>query len=170
MKPLPTPEEIAVYLAYDAATGTLTWKHRPSVSGSWNSRCAGKPAGNIDIHGYRRVSIENRKFWAHRLIWRLMTGEEPAMVDHINGDRGDNRFENLRAADQAENLQNRGASANSRTGVKGVHFSKAAGRYAAQIMVRRERHSLGLFDTVEEAAAAYAAAAAKLHGEFARVA
>lgn len=170
MKQLPTPEEIAAVLSYDAASGSLVWKTRADDTRNWNFRCAGKIAGNVDAHGYRRISIGNRKFWAHRLIWRLMTGEQPAMIDHINGKPDDNRIENLRAADHAANLQNRGAGSNSRTGVKGVHFSKAAGRYTAQIMVRRQRHTLGLFDTVEEAAAAYAVAAKRFHGDFASAA
>lgn len=167
MKDLPTPAEIAAVLDFDPAVGSFTWKPRQNDARNWNFRCAGKIAGNVDAHGYRRISIGNRKFWAHRLAWRLMTGEQPAMVDHINGNRDDNRFANLRAADNAENLQNRGMNARNSSGFKGVHLSRAAGRYAAQIMARGRRYTLGLFDTAEEAAAAYAAAAAKHHGNFA---
>lgn len=170
MKALPSPEAIAERLDYNPLTGDLVWKPKQNASRNCLQLRAGKAAGNIDDHGYRRITIENQKYWAHRLIWRLMTGEEPDMVDHINGQRDDNRFENLRAADHAQNLQNRGAGKNSKTGVKGVHFHSETGTYRAQIMVRRQRLSLGRFATLEEAAAAYAAAAAQHHGEFAQMA
>jgi len=167
MKTLPLPAELSALLLYCPETGSLVWKPRADNSRGFNDRYAGNIAGNIDTHGYRRITIGGEKYWAHRLVWRMLTGEQPPMVDHINGEPDDNRIANLRAADHAQNLQNRGPSTNSKTGVKGVHFSKAAKRYTAQICVRRQRLTLGLFDTVEEAAAAYADAAARYHGEFA---
>lgn len=89
-------------------------------------------------------------------------------VDHINGNGLDNRRANLRVATRSENMRNRGAQSNSRTGVKGVHIDRRSGRFRAVIGLNGHLISLGFFGSVEAAAAAYAEAAARLHGAFAR--
>jgi len=153
-------------LSYDPETGRLTWKERPGRKGTINP---GDEAGTPIAGGHRQIRILGRLYKAHRIIWLMMTGEEPVgVVDHINGDPQDNRWENLRLASIAENSRNSRHRTNSASPLKGASFNNRDKRWVAQITVNRKYHHLGMFDTAEEAHEAYKRAAERLHGEFAR--
>lgn len=153
---------------YDPATGALTWK----VNRSW--RKAGDTVGEVSRYGYVSVSyVESGRrvrVQGHRLAWRLYYGEWPPsgmQIDHINGDRGDNRIANLRLATAQQNRMNEA----SRTGLpKGVRLWKKGNyaRWQARIKKDRKSKHLGYFDTIEDAHAAYMRAAHDLFGAFAR--
>lgn len=158
----PIPEESADLLAYDAETGVITWKvsKHPIAQGS--------VAGGVHPDGYRRIGILGKQYQAHRVAWLLHYGEQPPQfLDHINGERDDNRISNIRAVTNAENQRNSRINANNTTGVKGVHFDKTAGRYKAKFKVNTKQVSCGYHDTVEQAAEAIRARREELHGEFA---
>ena len=159
-----TYERVREVFAYDPETATVTWLVATS-----NRVKVGDRAGSLNNggDGYRRICIDGRGYLEHRLIWRWMTGSWPAaQIDHINGDRSDNRWANLREATNAQNLANRGANKNNTSGFKGV--SRFRQRWQASITKDgRQIHSV--YDTPEAAHAAYVAAANELHGEFARV-
>lgn len=145
-------------LRYDAATGDLFW-------------CQGHPraghlAGRVGPDGYRRIRSKEASVAAHRVVWRILRGEWPALgLDHINGNRADNRIENLRLATPAQNNANmRGRGRH----LKGV--TKNGNRFQAQIKCAGVNHYIGLFMTEEEAHAAYLAKAIEFFGEFARAA
>jgi len=104
---------------------------------------------------------------AHRIAFALHHGRWAAFVDHVNGDRSDNRAVNLRECTKAQNLWNRGAQANNTSGHKGVHFSTQAQRWQAQLVANGKRYRLGNFLTPAAAAEAYERAAQLHHGEFA---
>jgi hypothetical protein len=98
------------------------------------------------------------------LAWALATGNDPVgPVDHINGDKSDNRFCNLRVAEGCENQQNLPRTSSNKTGLAGVHYLKGKRRYAARIQSRGVRHELGTFTCPHEAYAAYLAAKRDLH-------
>jgi hypothetical protein len=150
--------------AYDPATGDLTWKVRPS-----NRHAVGSVAGKTDRLGYRVVRFRGRDYLGHRIAWLIVHGQWPAaFIDHINGNPSDNRLSNLREATNAENVRNSKLRRDNTHGLKGVSLVK--NRYFSRIAVNRQRIYLGCFRTPAEAHAAYVAAAAKFHGEFARVA
>jgi hypothetical protein len=166
-KPLSTAtaEAIRAAIAYDPHSGSLTW-----LVDSGRAR-AGKEAGFSDERGSRSVIIAGRRLKAHRVAWLLTYGEWPDLeVDHIDGDPSNNRLSNLRLANHTQNLGNMKRRRDNATGFKGVHYHKAARRYCAQVCAGKVRHYLGLFDTPQEAHAAYIAAAERLFGEFARAA
>lgn len=99
----------------------------------------------------------------------MVYGEWPDQhVDHINGNKLDNRICNLRLATRSQNLSNRGAQANSRSGVKGVFVEAWSGRWKASIQHQGRTFNLGRYDTREQAQEAYRRAAEHYHGEFAR--
>ena len=155
-------------LDYDPKTGVLTWRWRDDVPRRTNNRFAGKPAGGSDgQYGYISVRLYDRLYQAHRLAWLWMTGEWPThLIDHIDMDPKNNAWDNLRPATKSQNMMNQGKPRHNKSGFKGVFG--AAGCWTAQIQVNRKNHILGTFDTAEEAHAAYCAAAARLHGAFAR--
>jgi hypothetical protein len=97
-----------------------------------------------------------------------MIGDWPPMlIDHRDGDGTNNRWSNLRSASSTQNLNNARRRCNNSSGFKGVYFNKKEGRYMAQIRTASKRLFLGLFDSAEEAHAAYVSAAKIHHGEFA---
>ena len=152
-----THDEIAAYLRVE--NGVLFWRidKKPMR--------AGARAGRVDRHGHIGVQFKRRMLQAHRVVWLLTHGEWPGtnmMIDHINGNRADNRPSNLRLATSAQNTHNK-----QRQGAvpfKGVVLHKS-GRYQASC----KHKYLGLFKDAESAARAYDAQARQVFGEFARL-
>lgn len=163
-----TAELVRQLLDYDSETGIFTWRHRPaSMFGSadraamWNTRYAGKVAGAPMTIGYRQISIRKKNYLAHRLAWLHVHGEWPSeQIDHVNGDRSDNRLANLRSASIAENRQNQTSKRGSSRYI-GVSWNARSLMWQAHIAVDGRSHYLGLFDSEEAAHAAYLEA--KLH-------
>jgi hypothetical protein len=126
----------------------------------------------VGTRGERGVvicSVNGRMYKAHRIIWLLNHGRWPdGDVDHINGDPSDNRIENLRVATDSQNLANMRKPITNKSGKKGVSWHAIGKKWQTHIKVRGKNLYLGLFDTVEEAHAAYVAKAIEMHGEFAR--
>lgn len=153
-----TPEELRAVLHYSADTGVFTWKQRLT-----NRVRVGDAAGSETELGYVTIMIRSRRYLAHRLAWLYIYGVWPTGdIDHMNRKAGDNRIANLRDVTHAENLQNRLKQANNKSGHKGVtRFSK--NRWTAEIRAHGVRRHLGYFASAEEAAQAYARAAAKFH-------
>jgi hypothetical protein len=157
-------ERVREVLNYDPETGLLTWKapkaHNVSI---------GDVAGYINRGGYRRISVDDKEYQAHRLAWLYVHGSFPAaLLDHINGDRADNRIANLRNASSSENHRNSGMYKNNTTGFKGVAYHAHSGRWRAETLFNGVRRSLGYYPSAEEAGAAYQAFAKANFGEFYR--
>lgn len=159
-----TADRLREVLTYDPETGVFRWKVRTSIRVT-----VGEVAGYLR-DGYRFITIDGRKYRAHRLAWLYMYGVWPAELDHVNGDRADNRISNLREATRTQNNANTPIRKNNTSGVKGVCWDKRKRKWMAQIRVRGVQRFLGYYETTEEAGEAYAAAAARYFGEFARVA
>lgn len=104
--------------------------------------------------------------WMHRVIAETPKGKE---TDHINGNRLDNRKENLRVCTATENRRNVGVKKNSLTGIKGVRLETRTGRFTTRIQIGSGRLHIGTFETAKEAAEAYNEAALKYHGEYAKI-
>lgn len=177
-KALPSPEVLRQLLRYYPETGKLFWLPRPvemfsdrRTSKIWNTKYAGREAITANCNGYRYGQIRGKMFYAHRLAWVLNTGEWPAeQIDHINGNKTDNRIENLRSASPQNNARNRPANrTGNSSGAKGVTAIKSTGRWQAQIGDGAQTRYLGTFDSVTEAHEAYKRAAILIHGEFARL-
>lgn len=165
MKPRETllsHETLTYLLDYDPATGIFRWKATTS-----NRVRVGDAAGSPDGKGHLMVSINGTKFGAHRLAWFYVHKVWPKdEIDHKNLTKDDNRIDNLREATHFQNVCNARKRRHNTTGFKGVTFHKAANKFMAQIRADGKYLYLGLFDTPEEAHAAYVAASKEHHGEY----
>lgn len=159
-----TAEQVRKLLHYNPETGEFRWlmRRRGVKSGS--------VTGYLRKDGYWRIQIYRHRYMANRLAWLYMTGEWPAEeIDHINGVPGDDRWENLREASHSQNMHNSRRPRHNTSGVKGVSWFARDAKWKACIQVNKRRIHLGYFTDLGAARAAYAAAAAKYHGEFGRL-
>lgn len=135
---------------------------------SVGSRKAGAVAGTRHNKGYWQVGLDGKRLQAHRVIFALHHGYLPEQVDHINGNKSDNRIENLRAATNAQNHWNTGLRSTNKSGVKGVHWNKAASKWSAECRANGKINYVGLFDNLDDAAIAVEAFRSVNHGTYAR--
>ena len=154
-----TQEELKQVLHYDPETGVFTWL--VAVGGVM----VGDVAGTTHVQGYVQVRVGGF-YLAHRLAFLYMTGNFPSIdIDHINGNRSDNRWGNLRPCTHQQNMFNMKTRVDSISGFKGV--TRKRNGWQARIMINGKPKFLGVFDTPEQAAKVYEGHAKKLHGEFA---
>lgn len=162
-----TFDEVRSMLSYDPDTGALTWLIRRGGAVRPGDDAA-RAFYSRGSRKYKRVTLQNRRYLAHRVAWLLAYGEWPSSeVDHINGNGQDNRACNLRLADHSQNLANRGRNANNTSGFKGVYWHRRARKWMAQIVVRGKVLYLGLHPDRYAAARAYDRAAIEHFGPFA---
>ena len=147
-------------LAYDPMTGDFWWLV------CTGNRPKDRPAGNSRPRGYRELCWKGKSYPAHRLAWYFYYGELPTLqIDHINGNTGDNRIENLRLATPSLNKANTRTPRTNTSGYKGV--TRQGKRWTAAVKHMGRRYYLGAFDTPEEAHAAYCCGAMSFFGEYA---
>lgn len=143
------------------ADGCVMWTKNPS-----KSIPAMSVAGWSDEHGYRCIRFGNRLIFAHHVAWYLSHGDWPdRSIDHIDGDKSNNRPDNLRLASHAENMRN--MKKRDRALPHGVDFHTLTGKYRARIKVGHRTVYLGIYSSVEGAADARRAAELEYHGDFA---
>lgn len=160
-KTLLSAEEVREVLSYQLDTGHLFWKLRPielfngnlRAQKSWNSRFGGKQAFlATNNNGYKVGAIFGKLYTAHRVAWCIENGNWPTLqIDHINGDRVDNRLLNLREVSNAENHKNQKTPATNTSGAVGVYLERRTGAWVAQIYHKGQRHNLGTFQNKAEA-------------------
>lgn len=164
-KPELTQERLKELLHYDPETGRFTRK-TDAMGGHRRQQVvarAGDVLGTKTVYGYSVIWLDKKLHLAHRLACLYMNGEWPKLcIDHIDGDKLNNSWANLREVGAKVNGQNiRGARINNKSGFLGVHFQ--ANRYRADIKVNGKTKYLGRFKTPEEAHAAYVEAKRRLH-------
>lgn len=152
-------ERLRALLNYEPETGAFHWINgRPGVA-------RGSEAGCVCKNGYIYISVDGVKHLAHRLAWLYMTGQWPkGEIDHRNGERTDNRFSNIRDVSIRVNAENRwNPQGQTRSGRRGVSWHDHSRKWRVRINVRGVEHRIGMFDTVEEASAAYVQAKRQMH-------
>lgn len=176
---LPSPEVLRQLLRYEPETGKLFWKERGPEwfagwgrgkiggkspkwrSDRWNKRYCSIEAGCADVQaGYVRVSIFDQHHYAHRIIWTMCVGNIPAgmEIDHIDGDRSNNRIQNLKLASTADNAKNTRLHSNNTSGVNGVFWNQQRQKWQSQAQVDGRSMHIGFFKSKDAAAQARAAA------------
>jgi len=154
-----THERLRHLLDYDQSSGAFAWRTTTT-----NRVATGSKAGYAS-GGYVMIGIDGVRYGAHRLAIFYVTGAMPeGEVDHINGNRCDNRIANLRSVSHMENMQNeRKPRSSNRSGLLGVSLCSQTGRYRAFISINGKSVSVGRFDTPEKAYDAYVAAKRQRH-------
>jgi hypothetical protein len=128
---------------------------------------AGDKVGFVNDKGYVAVNIDKQCIVLHRIIWMMQHGEMPVLIDHIDGDRQNNRIENLRLANRFGNAQNKKLHRNNTSGVKGVYWHKQTCKWKASIVANGKIYHLGLHLSIQEADEIACLARDMLHGQFA---
>jgi hypothetical protein len=160
-----TAQQVRELFSYNRHTGELRWKVKLSIRAP-----VGKIAGFKQPSGRIKVGIWGKEYMMHRIIWLWMTGKWPEYeIDHVDENQSNNRWNNLREATPSQNHRNRGPQKNNKTGYKGVCFATRAQKFLARIKHQGVGYNLGLFNTAEEAYAAYCKAAKRLHGKWAKI-
>lgn len=176
-KIIPSPFDLRQLLLYEPETGKLFWLPRnkdmfksEGAAKRWNTRFSGKEAFCFkNENGYLVGRINYVLIRAHRVVWAFDKGEWPSgFIDHINGNKEDNRINNLRIANKSENAFNSKIRSDNSSGYRGVHWSKHTKRWVAKMRVRGKDINIGSFLTKEDAALAYNDAAKRYQGQFAR--
>lgn len=153
-----TQAQVKEILHYEPTTGIFTWLKTRNF-------LIGREAGTTSPEGYRLISIKKKAYPAHRLAYLYVNGIFPEnLIDHKDGDTGNNRWLNLRDATPFQNQQNRKLSSKNSSGFMGV--SKSGNRWMSRISVGGTRLLLGCFGTPKEAGEAYKDYARVAFGEF----
>lgn len=144
-------------LHYEPRTGAFVWRVSPS-----NNTPAGSVAGAIRPDGYRHIKIDSKLYKAHRLAWLYMTGSFPAdQTDHIDHQRDNNTFSNLREANHTENGRNMSLRPTNTSGICGVYWDKRRQKWRAQIQVQGKQTYIGSYTNIQDAIDARRAAEEK---------
>jgi hypothetical protein len=157
---LPSPEYLRQRLSYDPETGRLYWRYHEKMPNYWNTRFAGTLAGNIDpCHGYYIIGVDGIRYRMHRVIWAMEHGSWPAHhIDHVDGNKLNNKIQNLRDVESRENHLNQAIPKNNKSGVIGVFWHKGRARWRADIKVNGFVKTIGYFLSLDDAAVARMAA------------
>jgi hypothetical protein len=154
IKPLP-PQEYLLD-CFENIGPHLIWLKRPvehfydyRIFSIWNTKHAGNIAGNKTPWGYIEIALNGIKYKAHRLVYKLHSGEEPHIIDHINRIRHDNRFENLRSGTFKQNSSNRTLSKRNKTGYNGIYDTYKG--FIVQDYINGQHVHVGIYPTIEEA-------------------
>jgi hypothetical protein len=132
---------------------------------------AGSKAGSLRNDGYVGIFIKGTYYFAHRIVWEMFNGEIPAglVIDHIDGDRANNRVENLRLCTFQQNHFNRGKQSNNKSGFKGVSWHRQKQKWVAQIKINGRNKFLGFFTNPVKAYEKYCEVAIENYGEYAKL-
>lgn len=184
-KPLPCPTVLRQLLRYEPETGKLFWRERKpfwfrgmkrselTICLAWNVKYAGKEAMTYTTsYGYLSGAVFEHGLQSHRVIWAIFYGRWPKdQIDHINGNRTDNRIENLREVSSLRNNQNMKRSSLNTSGFTGVSWCRATSKWRASIRVNKKSVSLGYYEKKKDAIKARIAGNAEYgfhpnHGRF----
>ena len=145
-----TQEYLKSVLFYDPLTGVFKWISKPTPRS--HKAVIGKIAGDKDVRGYMRIGIKGHRYPSHRLAWLYMTGEWPKNeIDHINHNKSDNRWTNLRDVPHQDNLKNQVVSLTNKSGVIGVSWDRERDKWYACIKFDGKSISLGRHKKLEDA-------------------
>lgn len=156
---LPSQEELNRVLMYNQSSGLLIWRSRPRSDfrsdkshAVWNARYAGTPALNsLHKSGYLHGRLFGIPVKSHRVIWKMMTGYDAEVIDHRDGIRSNNSWENLTNSTDGKNAKNQKLYANNKSGAIGVYWHSSNRKWHASIRSEGNKINLGFFENIEDA-------------------
>ena len=159
-----TQKRLKELLFFDPETGIFIWRVKPS-----NPVKRGSVAGHLGVLGYTLIGIDGLVYPAHRLAYLWMMGEfPPHEIDHIDGQRANNKWSNLRPVTKSQNQQNSKMRIDNTSGHKGITWNTDRQKWMARVQIGNKRHYLGIYDDLAQAVQAVKTSRSKLHGEFTR--
>ncbi len=159
-KEILTQKYLKECLDYNPDTGVFIWKERPKyhfnknwIRGWWNGQFSGSKAGTVAKgREYSKIIISNKGYYSHRLAFLWMAGSFPnKQVDHIDHNRSNNAWINLRQVSSKENDKNRKIYSTNSSGCSGVTLKKGTKKWIARISNKGKRYDLGSFSNIEDA-------------------
>ncbi len=147
---------------YEYQDGELIRKHRQG------NKQAGTTVGCMQKIGYKITVINKKFFYLHRLIFMFHNGYMPSSIDHIDGNKSNNKIENLRPCNASENLSNRSNQSNSKSRHKNVYWLKSRSQWVVALNANNKKHHIGYYNDINQAIQAASTARLNLHGNFAR--
>ena len=163
-KPLPKREIVADFISYDLQSGLATWIKSPARNIKIDS-----PVGTV-YRGYLVARFQGKSYPLHRLCWLLATNQDPGdlMIDHVDGNKLNNAFSNLRLCSNSQNGMNRGATKVNKLGIKGVCWDAKACKYKAHIQIDGKKKHIGYYTDLESAVNARQLFESEIFGPFAK--
>lgn len=158
-------KEASRYLSYCENTGSFTWIGKYKTS----NVNIGDVAGSIDGNGYRVIRLMDSIYQAHRLVFLFVGDTLPDAkleVDHINGNKDDNRYCNLRLVTRSQNQMNRKTNINNKSGMRGVSWKKVYNKWCVQLGYQSKLYFYGYYSDLDEAKEVASKARKELHGEY----
>jgi hypothetical protein len=151
---------------FEYKDGELYWLVKPC-----KNMPVGIRAGSLRKDGYIGIFINGTYYFAHRIVWEMHKGKIPdgLVIDHIDGDRANNKIENLRVCTFQQNHFNRGKQSNNKSGFKGVSWHRQKQKWVAQIKIKGRNKFLGFFEDPKEAYEKYCQKAIEHYGEYAKL-
>lgn len=147
---------------FEHRDGVLYWKKQTSTRA-----IVGNKAGRVDKNGYVVVGLNHKRYKAHRIVFLMEHGYVPPILDHIDGNRSNNKIENLRAATVSQNMQNSKTYKSNNSGIKGVSWEKDRNKWKVQIMLHGKNKVIRNLEDLELAELVAIEVRNKYHGEYA---
>lgn len=167
---IPPQEHLRELIDYDPVSGIAAWKSRPVTrphDKTWNSCFAGKQIGGRAKTQYFWISIHDVNYLLHRVIFKWMTGKDVLVVDHKDLDKKNNKWDNLREADQSQNRCNAPTGKSSKSGVKGLFLTRS-GKWQGKVTLQGQHYWTARFQLEEDAKEALEKLRSVVHGDFAK--
>jgi len=148
---------------FEYKDGNLYWKKRLSQRAK-----IGDKAGYLRKDGYVNIRINNKNYKAHRLVFVFHHDYMPEFIDHIDGNKANNKIENLRSATKAQNRMNISLQSNSKSGIKNVNWHKKTNKWIVQLGINGKKLHFGTYFDLEVAKFVADTMRHKYHGQFSR--
>jgi hypothetical protein len=160
--PMPPYDELSQCINYDPVTGLGTWLKTLSPAALSGSIVG----GSRNSSGYMQFQYQKKRYLTHRVFWFLQTCTDPKNleIDHIDGNKINNKFSNLRLASSAQNSHNWKISRQNKSGCRGVCLDKKSKKWRAYIMFYGKQIHIGMYFNFEQAVAARQAKELELYG------